>query len=351
MKGVSVLASGNCYGLHRVIEPAGSLPQPALKVDNSLPIWDNEILIDVEVLNITATAFTRIEEEAGGDPAKISAEVMKIVSDRGKFQCPVTGSGGMLIGRVGKIGPDLVGRVDLAEGDAIATLVSLSLTPLHISEIKRVDVQKDQVYVTGHAILFESGIYCRLPGDIPRVLALAVLDVCGAPGHAAKLIKAGDNIVVVGAGKAGILCLNEAVKRARPTGRVLAVEYDPVQCEAVKKLGLADAVLCADATRPVDIMNWVQQQTRGKMADITINTVNVANTEMTSILSTREHGTVLFFSMSTSFSKAALGAEGAGKVVNMLIGTGYTEGHVEIALQALRENRALRDYFESLYSE
>lgn len=343
------MASGSRYGLHRVIEPKGSLPQAARKVDNSLPICDNEILIDVDVLNITASAFTRLEEEAHGEPGRIAEEVMNIVAERGKFQCPVTGAGGMLIGRVSQIGSALEDRIELAEGDQIATLVSLSLTPLFISEITRVDVEKDQVYMNGYAILFESGIYSRLPEDIPQVLSLAILDVCGAPAYVAKLAKAGDVVLVIGAGKAGILCLNEAMKRAKPTGKVLAVEFSPQQCEVVKRLGIADAVLCADATRPVEVMEWVEQQTRGQMADLSINTVNVAATEMASILGTRDHGTVVFFSMSTNFSKAALGAEGVGKVVNMLIGTGYTEGHVEIAIQALRENRGLREYFESLY--
>lgn len=345
------LALGNRYGLHRVIEPQGSLPQAAKKVDNSLPVWDNELLIDVDVLNITSSAFARLKEEAKGSTEKIGEAIMQIVNERGKFQCPVTGAGGMLIGRVRQVGPAFPGMVNLAEGEPVATLVSLSLTPLKITSIKRIEADKDQVYIDGYAILFESGIFCKLPEDIPRNLALAILDVCGAPGHVAKLTKAGDFVVVIGAGKAGLLCLNEAMKRAKPTGLVLAADADPSRCEAIKQLGLADAVLCADASRPVEIMNWVEEQTRGRMADLSINTVNVESTEMASILSAKEHGTVLFFSMSTSFSKAALGAEGVGKVVNLLIGTGYTEGHVEIALQALRENRKLRGYFEDFYSQ
>lgn len=90
-----------------------------------------------------------------------------IVAERGKHQNPVTGSGGMLIGTIEQIGPALKTKTDLKVGDKIATMVSLSLTPLIIEEILEVkDI--DQVDIKGKAILFESGIYAKLPDDILR---------------------------------------------------------------------------------------------------------------------------------------------------------------------------------------
>ena len=86
------------------------------------------------------------------------------------------------------------------------------------------------------------------------------------------------------------------------------------------------------------------------MCDITINNVNIENTEMTSILCTKNTGLVYFFSMATSFTKAALGAEGVGSDVTMIIGNGYTKGHAEITLQELRESKELRDIFTQLYA-
>ena len=71
---------------------------------------------------------------------------------------------------------------------------------------------------------------------------------------------------------------------------------------------------------------------------------------MSAILATKDEGTVYFFSMATSFTKAALGAEGVGKDINMVIGNGYTKGHAETALQIMRESEALRDYYTKLYA-
>lgn len=75
-------------------------------------------------------------------------------------------------------------------GDKLATLVSLSLT-LVIDEILEVRPDIDQVDIKGKAILFESGIYAKLPDDIPENLALSVLDVAGAPAQTQKLVKEG----------------------------------------------------------------------------------------------------------------------------------------------------------------
>ncbi|MEG2936329.1 MAG: L-erythro-3,5-diaminohexanoate dehydrogenase, partial [Clostridium sp.] len=48
-------------------------------------------------------------------------------------------------------------------------------------------------------------------------------------------------------------------------------------------------------------------------------------------------------------TKAALGAEGVGKDVTMIVGNGYTEGHAEITLEELKENAELRQIFKELY--
>ncbi|WP_066506308.1 L-erythro-3,5-diaminohexanoate dehydrogenase [Abyssisolibacter fermentans] len=345
------MKKGCPYGTHRVIEPKGKLPQPATKIDNNMEIYDNEILIDVKTLNIDSASFTQIKNEANGDIEKIKEIMLRIVSERGKHQNPVTGSGGMLIGTIEKIGPALEGKTDLKVGDKIATLVSLSLTPLRIDEILEVRKDIDQVDIKGKAILFESGIYAVIPNDIPENLALSVLDVAGAPAQTAKLVGPGDTVLVIGGtGKSGMLCLYEAKKRVGVTGKVICLGHSEKSLERVKKVNLADVYIKADATNAVEVLKKVEEVTDGKMADITINNVNIQNTEMSSILATKDDGLIYFFSMATSFTKAALGAEGVGRDTTMIIGNGYTKGHAEIALQIMRESEELRKLYEELYA-
>jgi L-erythro-3,5-diaminohexanoate dehydrogenase len=341
---------GNKYGTHRVLEPAGAMPQAAQRLDNDMSVvYDNEILVDVIALNVDSASFTQMEEEAGGDVEKIKAIILANVAARGKQQNPVTGSGGMLIGKVARIGSALAGR-DLAVGDKIASLVSLSLTPLKIHEILAVHPAIDRVEVDAQAILFESGIYAKLPADMDEGLALAALDVAGAPAQAAKLVRPGMSVFVLGAGgKSGILCCYEAMKRVGPTGRVIAIIHRERSRATLESLGLAHEVVVADATKPLEVLDAVLKANKGQEADLCINCVNIQGAEMASILPTKDGGTVYFFSMATSFTRAALGAEGIGKDVNMIIGNGYTKDHAEITLWELRESPALRKLFEEQY--
>ena len=341
---------GNKYGTHRVIEPKGVLTQAAWKIDNDMTKrYSNEIICDVISLNIDSASFTQISEACGGDEEKIGEMILGIVAERGKQQNPVTGSGGMFIGKVAYIGEDLADR-DLKVGDKIASLVSLSLTPLKIDKILAIHKDIDRVDIIGQAVLFESGIYAKLPEDMSEPLALAALDVAGAPAQARKLPHEGDSVLILGAnGKSGVLCGYEAMKKVGDKGNVVGVVRNPAQVPALMELGVYHKVIVADATKPIEVLEAALAANDGKEYDISICCVNIESCEMSAILPVRDDGIVYLFSMATSFTKAALGAEGIGKDVTMIVGNGYTKDHAEITLNVLRENEKLRKLFDEKY--
>ena len=342
---------GNKYGTHRVIEPKGVLTQAAYRIDNNMAeIYSNEILVDVTALNIDSASFTQISEACGGDEKKIGEMILSIVAERGKQQNPVTGSGGMFIGIVNTIGDDLKDEIDLKPGDKIASLVSLSLTPLRIDKILAVHKDIDRVDIVGQAILFESGLYARLPDDLSEKLSLAALDVAGAPAQTAKLVKPGDSVLILGgAGKGGMMCCYEAMKRVGPTGNVVALVICQEDADLLKSMNLCHHAIVGSATNPTEVLEKSLAVNGGKENDVSILIVNVPACEMAAILPVRDNGTVYFFSMATDFAKAALGAEGCGKDVTMIVGNGYTKDHAEITLSELRENAQLKEYFEKKY--
>jgi L-erythro-3,5-diaminohexanoate dehydrogenase len=345
------MKKGDKYGAHRVIEPKGVLPQAADRIDNTMEIYDNEILVSVKTLNVDSASFTQIEEEAGHDTGKIGRIIMDTVTRRGKQHNPVTGSGGMFMGTIEQVGPALKGTVSIKPGDFIASLVSLSTTPLVIEKIVEIRPDRDQVDIVGKAILFESGIYVKLPEDMPQSVSLAVLDVAGAAAQTAKLVKPGDTVFIIGAGgKSGMLCAYEAQRRAGVTGMVIGTGHSAESTRRIRELGFCDHVIQVNATDPLEVEREVSELTGGRMADVTINCVNIPNTEMGSIVATKNDGLIYFFSMATSFTKAALGAEGIGSDATMIIGNGYTKGHAEISLNILRECSALREIFMKLYA-
>ena len=337
------------FGIQRLVSPVGALPQHAEILDPRLPIAQDELLIEVESLNIDSASFHQISGACGGDLARIERHILDLVRRRGKHHNPVTGSGGMLIGRIAAIGPSFPNADRrLQVGDRIATLVSLSLTPLEIRRIIQIHPEMDRVDVEGHAILFSSGIFALLPKDIPETVALAVLDVAGAPAQTRQLVQEGQTVLVIGGGgKSGILCLAEAKQKSGV--KTLVVDYSAESITRLSSLALVDHAIQADARQAIDVMNWVSECTQGKMADLVINVANVPDTEMSSILACKPGGIVYFFSMATSFTRAALGAEGVGANVDLRIGNGYTPGHAELALNLLRGSPALRRIFEKVY--
>lgn len=355
------MEKGCRYGTNRVIKPAGVLPQPADVIDNTMEIYDNEVLIDVQTLNIDSASFTEFVRRAceGKRPSEIENSpedqenvkkmILDVVDKAGKCKNPWTGSGGMLIGTVKEIGPEWKGNLKV--GDKIATLVSLSLTPLVIDEITDMRPSIDQIDIKGQAILFQSGLYAILPDDMPENLALSALDVAGAPAQTARRANSGDTVLIIGGGgKSGILCLYEAKKIVGVTGKVICADGSEKSLQRARDLNLADEYILIDATDAVGVYNKIMDLTDGELCDLVINCVNIPNTEMASILSCKDYGLVYFFSMATDFTKAALGAEGVGKNVDMMVGNGFTSGHSEITLQIFREHEGIKKLFEETYA-
>jgi L-erythro-3,5-diaminohexanoate dehydrogenase len=336
------------YGLRRVLAPKGVLPQQAEALDADLPLGEDELAIDVEALNVDAASFRQIESSVGKDPARIAAEVRSIVAARGKMHNPITGSGGMLIGRVKEVGRRHPAAGTLHPGDRIATLVSLTLTPLRLAEIRTVRPEIDRVECRGEAILFATGLWARLPPDLPEELALAVLDVCGAPALVARHVRPGQRVLVIGAGKAGALVCAQASEGLAGKGRVVAVDRSPAALSALAGIGVCGGTLALDATDAAATLRAVDKA--GGPFDLVVNCASAPGTEMASILSARDGGTVLFFSMATSFTAAALGAEGVGKDATLVIGNGYVPGHADLALGLLRRHPRLRAWFEERYA-
>jgi L-erythro-3,5-diaminohexanoate dehydrogenase len=330
-------------GIHRSVDPHGALPQRARRLDATSPVGPDEIAIEVEYLNVDSASWRQIRESTDGSAEAMAARVLDIVRERGKLHNPVTGSGGMLVGRVAELGSHRTGP---PVGSRIVTLVSLTLTPLVIDEITAIDPASERVGVKGRATLFGSGIYTLVPEDLDDAVVLGVLDVCGAPAWAARLARRGMSVVVIGAGgKSGMLTCAQAVRSVRGRGRVLGLCWPEDTVVAAKEAG-AEA-LAVDCTDAVAVMSSVTEAFSGEMADLVFVCANVPGCEGGAILACKDDGRVVFFSMATSFSAAALTAEGLGKSCELTIGNGFVPGHADLALDLVRSNHQLLARFGS----
>ncbi len=340
------------FGSHRVLEPEGTLPQAAWRLDATPVAHENEILCDIEALNIDSASFAQLRATYGDDARAIGERVLEIVRERGKMHNPVTGSGGMFLGTVREVGVALRAQTPLRAGDRIASLVSLTLTPLQLDEILAIDLRTARVAARGSAILFESGAWAKLPADLDDRVALAVFDIAGAPAQVARLCEPGQTVAIIGAdGKSGLLACVQAKRRVGSEGRVIGVVPDARSRGArlLKEERVVDALVEADA-RDALLVHREVEAAAPALADVVVNCVNVPGTEPGSILCAKDGGCVYFFSMATSFTAAALCAEGLGKDVTMIVGSGYAPNHAEIALEALRVQGAVLKHFQEVYA-
>jgi L-erythro-3,5-diaminohexanoate dehydrogenase len=329
-------------GADRVLDPPGSLPQPAVRLDPSGPVRPHELELAVERLCLDSTSFRNLREAAGGDPERIAQRILEIVEARGKLHNPETDSGGILVGTVAAIGERF--ESPPARDARIATLGSLTLTPLRLDAVTRVDPGSPQVEVAGTAYVFERAAWGPVPDDLPLALALDLYDVCAAGSQTRELAPAEGTVCVLGAGNAGKLAL-AAARDAMRDGTLVAVDVDAAAVERALALGLCDIGVTADLRRPLAALDAVRAA-GAPPADLTVVVVNAGGCEPTAILLTADEGTVLFFSMATSFSAAALAADGIGTGARMLVGSGYAPDGGTYALDLLRRTPALRAAME-----
>jgi L-erythro-3,5-diaminohexanoate dehydrogenase len=326
-------------GVDRVVAPPGSLPQPAERLDPSGPVRPHEFEVAVERLCLDSTSFRNIRERCGADPSAMAARILEVVAQRGKMHNPETDSGGVLLGTVSAVGdrrsnPPAVGR-------RVVTLASLTLTPLRLDAVTRVDPESPQVEVRGTAYLCDRIAWGPLPDDLPEAAALDLYDVYAAGSHTRDMAPERGTVCVLGAGHAGKLALAAAADVMRGGTRV-AVDIDPAAVARMTEVGLCDIGVAADLRDPLAAVEAVRAA-GAPPADLTVVVVNATRCEPAAILLTADHGTVLFFSMATNFSTAALTADGMASNVRMLVGSGYTPDVGAYALDLARRSPALRD--------
>jgi L-erythro-3,5-diaminohexanoate dehydrogenase len=326
-------------GADRVIEPAGVLPQPAARLDPSGPVRACETEIAVDRLCLDSTSFRQIRESSGGEPGAMAARILEIVTARGKMHNPETDSGGVLCGTVTAAG-ELHSEPPPA-GERVVSLCSLTLVPLRLDRVVHVDPSSPQVQVEGVAYVPESAGLATVPGDMPLAIAIDVLDVCAAASQVRLLAPGAGSVAVLGVGHAGKLAM-AAARDAAPDATLVAVDIDAAELERMMALGLCDLAVTTDLRDSLRARSDLRAA-GARPAELTVDVVNAPGCESAAILATADGGTVLFFSMATSFATAALAADGIGAEVRMAIGSGYAPDHGDYALELVRADPALRE--------
>jgi L-erythro-3,5-diaminohexanoate dehydrogenase len=331
-------------GVHRALEPAGALPHIARRVDAAAPANTYEAELDVEMLNVDATSYRAIRERCAGDAARMATTIEDIVRERGKLQNPWTGSGGILVGRVARVGEEHWAR-ELRAGDRVVPLASLIAIPLALDAVGPLTPESPQVPVRGRAIVTGRMACARVPGDLPLSVVLSALDVYPAASHTRAIARPGQHVLVLGAGHAGLVAVAAAHEAVGLEGRVTALDASDAALARMRAAQPGTTTIRADAADTVGALEQLARHGLAR-ADLTLVCTSAPACEGTAILATDESGVVLFFSTATSFPAAALGADSVSSKTRLVIPNGYTDDRGEYTLDLLRRSRPLRDAFE-----
>lgn len=349
MKAVETHVVGDPLGTHRVIQPSGAMPQMAWKLDNDVSrLYSNEVVLDVEALSIDAASFRQIEMSSSGDESAIVRAITRTIASRGKQHNPVTGSGGVLMGKVSAVGPAAAAAPKI--GERLVSLASLTGTPLRLDKVKKVHRAAGQLEIKGQAVIFESYPYARVPAELPPRLALAALSICAAPALATRLVSPGQNVLIFGAGgKSGVLCAYAVRERIGRDARLVGVELSEQAAVQLRALELCNEVIVGDAADSLTGRELAARVGLEAPFDVTLSCVSAGEVEMSAILATRPGGQVCFFSSQTSFTRAVYSAQATSKDLDLRMGGGYVEGQADLALRILHECPAIRNLFTERY--
>ncbi len=324
------------FGIGRSVEPASALPQQAWRVDNTMELRPDELLVDVKVVSVNLVSFNEIREEAGENDRLLCHRVLEIIQDRGKLHNPVTNTGGMFYGTVARMGPEYPNHYNLSVGDGVVSLTSLTITPLRLDRILAVDYDCAQLTVEGQAILFATSPVVKQPTDIPLRVALAAMDEAGVATCTNHTVEQGQSVLVLGAGgRSGLLSGYGARDKLGDTGRLVGVVRNAAHRETVEHYGLYDEVLALNATDTQRLCAGAEPAFAGRF-DVVVNCINSVSTEVAALVAVKPRGTIYFATLGCDYKFAGLTAEGIGKQVSIIPYTGFMDGHAEYTLNLLR---------------
>ena len=324
------------FGLERSIEPRHALAQQAWKIDNTMTLRSDEVLIDVKIININLASFNEILDETGEDRALLCQRVLEIVRERGKLHNPVTNSGGMLYGTVVELGPSYPNIYHIRPKDEIISLSSLTVTPLHITQILRIDYESAQLEVEGQAILYANSPVVKKPPDLPLRAVIAAMDEAGAPTRSYQIVQPGQDVLILGAsGRIGLMCGYAAKDKMGSSGRLVGIVRDQESRIQMEQCSVFDEVLELDATNLSALCGTPHAEIIQRF-DVVINCINTADTEAASLLAVKNHGTIYFATICCDYKFVALTAESIGKEIQVIPYTGFLEGHADYTLGLMR---------------
>ncbi len=350
------------FGENRVIEPKGSLPAAAWKLDNEEKLKAGEVKISLDYITIERDSMCQICSICGHNEQKMAEKIMKFVDERGKLHNPYTNSGAVFSGYVTEISEDCR-RDDIKVGDYVICMSTMTGIPLYIEEIEELDCEFAHIKCKGYAICFETTILQKcegIPESRKRYLRRAV-DEEGTFFGIKQFI---DNmrvekVLIIGVSLIEITFYAQNIKRLVPDADIsLLVETG---CTCVSNMNekvlletlspLIDHIYFDSMSNPIAVSKRLLGKNEDNFMDVVINLEDIKNCESVAAFVVRDGGLICHTNIDNNYSQALLITESLGKVgvIQYSLDSMY-ENTYDMVLELMKESEPVLAKLDSYFA-
>lgn len=334
------------FGISRVIEPKGSVPVTAWKIDNSSKINENEIRVNIRLVHLEKSSFDQICYQCGYDEERIKENIFDIIHKRGKLHNPFTDSGGIVYGEIEEIGSEFKKlRPNYKVGDEVLCNITTTCIPLFLEEIYSIDYNYGELMIKGYTILFESSSMFKRPNGLALNYTMTTLDESGSVYTINTMVQPCMRILVIGKDLVSTMIYIGAVKKSLGDNCYIFVVMDNEACGSLTREQIetslskyADRFRLLDVTNPIKTFEEIMFED-SELMDFTINCEDLSGSEVLSVLMTKEKGSLYFTTLRNGYSKAILIAESMGKEITTYALDQYCEGYDDFTIALLNDMR------------
>ena len=355
------------FGLNRVIEPKGSLPVTAWKLDNSEELNHGEVRIRMDSIFFERENFFQLCSICENDDEEIRKRIIKITDERGKLHNPYTESSALFTGVIEKAasGFDLG---ELKVGDHVLCLTPLAGLPAHIDSIGEIDEYYGSAKCSGYAICFETVQLVKSDYDSEKdekklCHLMRALEEEGSIYGIGKEIETRQSAAgiitgaaIIGSNIAETIYYAQMIKNINPGNAAVDFVIDGAYFNGITEKDLRfifgdliDKIYFVDLSQPMDAVKKIMQG-NGKAYDVVINLENIKGCESVASLIAKDNGLVCYTSMNNRYCHGLLIVDCLGKDITHYGLDGYSSLAYDYALKLVEQTEPVLSRLDEFYA-
>ena len=346
------------FGIDRVIEPVGTIPSTAWKIDNKRELAPGEIRISLDLIKLEDSNFQQLASASNYVDSKMRHRIVDIINIRGKLQNPYTESGGILCGKIEEMHPQTQ-MEEFKVGDEIVTLTSVSGFPMFIEEILDIDYNYGVIRCKGYAIIFEAAKFARKPENVDIKALLCALDEEGSLVDLRSVLLDNEpkKVGVLGSNLIEVLLYSKMTRECNPDIEVISIfDSNTVDYLDEKEFkrdfdGAVSRFYFVDMTRPMDAFKTIFEKENHVHLDAIINLEDIKGSESVAALLVKHKGFMYHTGVKKNIFHTILAVDCMGKEVSIHSLDGYASGVFDFAVELVNKLEANFKLIEQTYAK